>query len=107
MKPPYYAVIFTSKRKSYGDDYEETAERMKELTMQQPGFLGIDSARNADGLGITVCYWDSIEAIKSWKAIMSINMLSEWEKKAGMNRIPFASQQLTKNIQWRHYDSKF
>ena len=68
MKPPYYAVIFTSKRKQYTDDYEETAERMVDLTMQQPGFLGIDSARNAEGLGITVCYWDSIEAIKNWKA---------------------------------------
>ena len=41
---------------------------MKDLTAQQPGFLGIDSARNADGIGITVCYWDSIDAIKNWKA---------------------------------------
>jgi heme-degrading monooxygenase HmoA len=68
MKPPYYAVIFTSKRKPYTDDYEATAERMKELTAQQPGFLGIESARNSEGLGITVCYWDSIAAIKNWKA---------------------------------------
>ena len=68
MKPPYFAVIFTSKRKLYTDDYDATAERMKELTAQQPGFLGIDSARNADGIGITVCYWDSIDAIKNWKA---------------------------------------
>ncbi len=68
MKPPYYAVIFTSKRKADQNEYGSTADRMKELTMQQPGFLGIDSARNDDGLGITVCYWDSIEAIKNWKA---------------------------------------
>jgi heme-degrading monooxygenase HmoA len=68
MQPPYYAVIFTSKRKPYTDGYEQTAERMKELTAEQPGFLGIESARNVDGLGITVCYWNSIEAIKNWKA---------------------------------------
>ncbi len=68
MKPPYYAVIFTSKRKQYTDDYDAAAKRMNELTSLQPGFLGIDSARGADGIGITVCYWESIEAIKNWKA---------------------------------------
>lgn len=67
MKLPYYAVVFTSKRKAYTDEYEAAADRMKELTAEQPGFLGIDSARNADGIGITVCYWDSIQAIKNWK----------------------------------------
>ena len=68
MKPPYYAVIFTSKQKVHSDDYDATAKRMNELTAKQQGFLGIDSARNADGVGITVCYWDSMEAIKNWKA---------------------------------------
>ncbi len=67
MKSSYYAVIFTSKRKTGREEYAATADRMKELTMQQPGFLGIDSARNDDGNGITVCYWDSLEAIKNWK----------------------------------------
>src|SRR4051812_13473211 len=67
MEPPYYAVIFTSKRKDNTEEYGETADRMKELSMQQPGFLGIESARNADGVGITICYWNSIEAIKNWK----------------------------------------
>ncbi len=67
MQPPYYAVIFTSKRKQYTDDYDKTAERMKELSTAQPGFLGITSARNEDGEGITVCYWERLEAIKNWK----------------------------------------
>ena len=67
MIPPYYAVIFTSKHKEHSDDYDIAAKRMNELTAQQPGFLGIDSARNENGVGITVCYWDSIEAIKNWK----------------------------------------
>lgn len=65
-KPPYYAVIFTSLRTDGDDGYGEMAERMVELAAQQPGFLGIESAR--DGLGITVSYWDSLEAIKQWKA---------------------------------------
>lgn len=39
---------------------------MIELARLQPGFLGIESAR--EEIGITVSYWDSLEAIKKWKA---------------------------------------
>ena len=63
--PPYYAVIFTSIRTDGDNGYAETAQRMEELSMQYPGFLGIESARNE--LGITVCYWSSLEAIQNWK----------------------------------------
>jgi heme-degrading monooxygenase HmoA len=65
-KPPYYAVIFTSLRTEGDHGYGETAERMVELAMQQPGFLGVESAR--DDVGITVSYWESLEAIRAWKA---------------------------------------
>lgn len=63
--PPYYAVIFTSTRTALNDGYNEMAERMVELAHQQPGFLGIESARNE--VGITVSYWSSLEAISLWK----------------------------------------
>ena len=64
---PYYAVIFTSTRKVETDDgYAETAARMEELARLQPGFLGIESARGGDGLGITVSYWASEDAIRAW-----------------------------------------
>jgi heme-degrading monooxygenase HmoA len=43
------------------------AERMIELARQQPGFLGVESARGDDGLGITVSYWASEEAITNWR----------------------------------------
>ncbi len=39
---------------------------MKELAAQQPGFLGLETAR--DGLGITVSYWATAESITAWKA---------------------------------------
>lgn len=64
--PPYYAVIFTSVRTSHDDGYAAMAARMVELAAQQPGFLGIESAR--DGLGITVSYWESEDAIRHWHA---------------------------------------
>jgi len=63
--PPYYAVIFTSIRTDAAKGYEDTATRMAALAAQQPGFLGVESARN--DIGITVSYWESLEAIKNWK----------------------------------------
>jgi heme-degrading monooxygenase HmoA len=62
-----YAVIFTSHKR--GDDgYGETSDRMLELARQQPGFIAFESARGADGLGITVSYWNDLESIRAWKA---------------------------------------
>lgn len=67
-EPPYYAVIFSSRRTNSDNGYNRMAERMMELAAEQPGFLGVESARGADGFGITVSYWDSTEAIALWKA---------------------------------------
>jgi len=66
-EPPYYAVIFTSLRTEGDNGYDQMAGRMVELAMQQPGYLGLETAR--EGLGITVSYWDSLEAIANWKAV--------------------------------------
>ena len=66
-RPPYYAVIFTSLRTPIDDGYGETAQRMVELAQQQPGFLGVESAR--EDVGITVSYWADLESIKAWKAV--------------------------------------
>jgi heme-degrading monooxygenase HmoA len=65
-EPPYYAVIFTSLRTDGDNGYADTARHMLGLARQQPGFLGFETAR--DGLGISVSYWQSLEAIRAWKA---------------------------------------
>ena len=64
-KPPYYAVIFTSVMTAATMDYQNMSDKMVELAKQQDGFLGIETARNE--IGITVSYWNSLEAIKKWK----------------------------------------
>jgi heme-degrading monooxygenase HmoA len=65
--PSYYAVIFTSERTvEDGEGYGVMAERMQELAAKQPGFLGIESAHDAEGRGITVSYWQSLDAIRVW-----------------------------------------
>jgi heme-degrading monooxygenase HmoA len=65
LKPPYYAVIFTTIVEDNLKGYLEAAERMEELAKQQKGYLGIESARNV--LGITVSYWETLDAILFWK----------------------------------------
>ncbi len=67
-EPPYYAVVFTSRRSPVDEGYAAVAQRMVELAATQPGFLGLESARDEQGLGITVSYWSSLEAIAAWKA---------------------------------------
>ncbi|AXG68753.1 hypothetical protein KORDIASMS9_00969 [Kordia sp. SMS9] len=62
---PYYAVIFTSTQTDMLEGYVEMAQQMEALAKQQTGFIGIDSARNA--VGITVSYWETLEAIQQWK----------------------------------------
>ena len=68
LTPPYYAVIFTSQKNSNEHDYAATATRMGELAATMPGYLGIESARNPEGFGITVSYWKDEESIRNWKA---------------------------------------
>ena len=65
-----FAVIFSSQRtKERPEAYAAAAKAMEELAAKQPGFLGIESARDPDGFGITVSYWDSLEAIRNWKDV--------------------------------------
>ncbi len=68
-QPPDYAVIFSSRRRGgEGDGYADTAARMFELVSGQPGFLGAESARDAEGFGITVAYFEDEAAIRAWRA---------------------------------------
>ncbi|MFK8061474.1 MAG: antibiotic biosynthesis monooxygenase [Polaribacter sp.] len=65
LTTPYYAVIFTTLTEENLDGYIEMANKMEELAKLQKGYLGIESARN--DIGITVSYWQSLEAITNWK----------------------------------------
>jgi heme-degrading monooxygenase HmoA len=66
--PPYYAVIFTSKRSAVDERaYGVVAQRMVDLGARYDGFLGIESVRGADGVGITVSYWRDEASLLLWK----------------------------------------
>jgi heme-degrading monooxygenase HmoA len=65
---PYYAVIFTSTLTDIDEGYAAMAEKMVSLAAKQPGYLGVESAR--EDVGITVSYWRDLESIKNWKAVI-------------------------------------
>jgi heme-degrading monooxygenase HmoA len=62
------AVIFVAQRTG-GDDagYGVAAGEMSRLAAAQPGYAGIDSVRDAGGLGITVSYWADEAAALAWR----------------------------------------
>ncbi|MEN8124002.1 MAG: antibiotic biosynthesis monooxygenase [Bacteroidota bacterium] len=78
LQAPYYAVIFSSLLYENTKGYSKMASRMEELAKGQKGFLGYESAREV--LGITISYWDSLEAIKNWK-LNSEHLLAQKEGK--------------------------
>jgi heme-degrading monooxygenase HmoA len=67
-KPPYYAVIFTSQRTSVDDNYAHTSDHLDQHAKQYSGFLGIQSVRDANGFGISVSYWKTLDDIAQWKS---------------------------------------
>jgi heme-degrading monooxygenase HmoA len=66
-EPPYVAVIFTSVRTDGDAGYAAMSERMTALAAEQPGYLGIEAAR--DRVGITVSYWADEATAGAWKQV--------------------------------------
>lgn len=63
------AIIFISQRNSFDHSgYSNAADTMEALAKKQPGYAGIVSVRDPNGLGITVSYWDNEVAAKAWRA---------------------------------------
>ena len=64
-----YAVIFKTKRKlPIPDEYTDLNAKLAELVKGVEGFLRIESVGDEEGNGVSISYWESLEAIKNWKA---------------------------------------
>lgn len=66
--PGAVAVIFLSGRTA--DDaagYGQAAAAMALAAAQCDGYLGMDSARDTDGIGITVSWWRDEAAALAWR----------------------------------------
>lgn len=80
--PPYYAVIFTSKRNDKDkENYGSMADEMVNLAQKQEGYIGYESYRNDEGYGVTISYWRALEHISNWKR----NMEHRSAQKQGQN----------------------
>jgi len=87
-EPPYYAVIFASQRTEGDNGYGAMADAMFDLALRQPGCLGADSTRGADGFGMTVAYFIDEASIAAWKR----------------NARHLAAQKLGKERWYEHYE---
>lgn len=68
MKAKYYSVIFSTVRSQLEDlKYHEFSDQMLALVQCAEGFLGMESYRENSGRGVTISYWETLEAIKEWK----------------------------------------
>ena len=103
-EPPYYAVIFTSKRTPVDADYGKTADRMAELAAQQPGYLGVESARGEDGVGITVSYWKDEASIKAWKLEMEHSAARDKGRKIWYEAYELRVARVERAYNWPHKD---
>lgn len=122
-EPPYYAVIFSSRRSAQDPvGYDEASRRMLDLASQQPGFLGFETARDADGFGLSVSYWTDEASIAAWKRQADhaeIRERGRWlwyrhfelrvarvERAYGQTRADLRSRQQGKDVQGKHLQSK-
>jgi glutathione S-transferase len=93
-----WAVVFTSKLREPADGYGEAADRMLELAQKEPGFLGIESARGADGFGVTVSYWNSLEAIQRWRENAEHKLVQKRGREAFYERYSLTVSRVVRSV---------
>ena len=66
--PGAIAVIFLSGRNAADSEgYGGAAQAMEEAATRMDGYLGIDSTRGEDGVGITISWWRDEAAALAWR----------------------------------------
>ena len=61
-----YAVIFKAEPGEQGDDYAETARRLRKLAEEKYGCRSFISFSDK-GRELSISYWDSLGEIERWK----------------------------------------
>jgi len=102
MAPGTIAVIFFSKLTGADTEgYARAASQMEERAKGLPGYRGIQSARGADGVGITVSYWDSDESAKAWKADNAHTAIREQGRAVWYEWYELTVAQVTRSYNWQ------
>ncbi|MFJ8743116.1 antibiotic biosynthesis monooxygenase family protein [Embleya sp. NPDC127516] len=61
------AILSTVLSGEDSENYTRSEARMLELAEKQPGYLGRESARTADGRDLTLVYYADEESLKAWR----------------------------------------
>jgi heme-degrading monooxygenase HmoA len=102
VKPGTTAVIFISKRASTDPEgYAKAAARMESAAKVFPGYCGLHSVRGADGVGITISYWDSDEAAKAWKVDSAHSTIREQGRSTWYEWYELIVAQVSRGYRWR------
>jgi heme-degrading monooxygenase HmoA len=81
VKANYYSVIFSNERSQLEDSkYHEFSNQMLTLVQHAEGFLGMESYRENSGRGVTISYWETLEAIQKWKENTQHRLAQEYGK---------------------------
>ena len=75
-------------KKSKG--YQQASDKMLQLAKKQKGFIGITSSRDKL-LGITISYWDSLQAIENWKKNSQHLAVKKKRKRKMVSRLFYSS----------------
>ncbi|MFG6467867.1 antibiotic biosynthesis monooxygenase family protein [Roseateles sp. BYS87W] len=102
--PPYYAVIFTSRRTPGDHGYADMAAQMAALAAQQPGYLGAESARGDDGLGLTVSYWRSEADIAAWRRHAEHQIARDTGRRDWYAHYTLRVAKVERAYSWQHTD---
>jgi heme-degrading monooxygenase HmoA len=78
-----YAVIFYNKLVDLTEEYENVSQKMFELAQKQSGFIGTESVRDQEHIGVTISYWESLEAIKFWRNDLDHLMAQQYGREKG------------------------
>lgn len=100
-EPGIIAVIFVSQRSGAdAEGYASAAAVMVELASRQPGFRGVDSVRDADGLGITVSYWADDAAAIAWRDNLEHRAIREAGRGRWYTRYDLHVAAVTRSYDW-------
>ncbi len=95
-------VVFVAQRASDDDDgYASAATKMDSLAAEQKGYLGMDSTRNAGGLGITVSYWASDTDAKAWRDHPEHAAIREAGRDRWYSHYSLHVGQITRSYDWQ------
>ncbi len=96
------SVIFVAQRTELdADGYARAAAMMDELAAQQDGYLGIDSARGADGLGITISYWTNEASAQAWRDHPDHAAMRDAGRNRWYSDYSLHVAQVTRSYDWR------